>query len=56
MQIFCSADDSHEMSGFIFFEKMEEKKIRMMSAAVVIGDLTLNLPITTIVVGFVVCL
>ena len=38
--IVCLADNSYEMSGLISFEKL--KKMKMSSAAVVIGTLTVN--------------
>ena len=38
MWIVCQADDSHEISRLVFFEKLK-KKLKMLSAAVVIGAL-----------------
>ena len=40
----CQADDSHEISRLVFFEKLEKKKyFKMSSAAVVIGTLRVKL-------------
>ena len=54
MWIICLADESHEMSTFVF-ETKKEKKLKVSSAAVVTGSLTLKVPVTTIVVCFVFC-
>ena len=42
MWIVCQADDSHEISRLVFFEKLK-KYFKMSSAAVVIGALKVNI-------------
>ena len=50
MWIVCQADDSHEMSGLVFFEKKKKKKLS--SAAVVIGALRVkNTPLIRPLLG-----
>ena len=48
MGIICLADDSHGMSRLDFSEekKMEKKKLKLLSARVVIGTLRVNLNTT----------
>ena len=43
MWIICQANDSHEISGLVFFEKLKKIYFKMSSAAVVIGALRVNI-------------